>query len=419
MSKTILIIANVTNTHTHRFIREFKKRGWKVYVISIQPPNRDNLAEFGDSIIKLPTNFIYNNLIKVPFLKYSEFHNINSGVKWYEPYSIAAIFNYAYLICFVKKIVKKINPDGIFSIYLTMNGFLAALTGHTRIVSSAAGADVSEYNIASIKYWMNHSKILRFTTHNSYRVLLGFDKKTIESLFNNKKCRTDNIAWMQHWGVETDKFTPLTGDRKLKNGDCKFICSRPYRPQFDFESILLALKRIYQENHHIQFIIASGAQSTKNLEHLNKVLDKTGCLGSAFITILNHVHYQDLPKVIQKCDVYIDPINIHKFPETANWGVSGSLLEAMSCGLIPVISRRPDVDWILPQESEPFIHDDFEDGLLLAFENAIRSKDNKEVRMAMRNAVIEKADWNKNFDKIEELYSGFRLHGYQKKLNLT
>ncbi|MCI5188754.1 MAG: glycosyltransferase family 1 protein [Candidatus Electrothrix sp. AS4_5] len=403
MSKTILIIANITNTHTHRFIREFKKRGWKVHVISIQPPNRDNLVEFEDSIIKLPTNILYNFLTKIPFLKYSEFHNINSGVKWYEPYSITSVFNYVYLLCFIKRIVKKNNPAGIFSIYLTMNGFLSVLTGHKKIVSSAAGGDISDHRFTSIKYWLNHPTFLRIATHNSYKVL-GFDQNTFEPLFTRKKCRIDNIIWMQHWGVETDKFLPLIDNKKLDNEVCKFICSRPYRPQFDFESILLALKMLYQNNHHIQFIIASGAQSTENLEYLNKVLNETGCSGAEFITILNHIDYRELPNVIQKCDVYIDPINIHKFPETANWGVSGSLLEAMSCGLIPIISRRSGVDWILPPESNPFIYDNVEDGLLFALENAVASKKNKKIRMAMRHAVIEKANWNKNLDIIEDFY---------------
>jgi len=403
MNRTILIIANATNTHTHRFIREFKQRGWKVYILSIQPPNKNNIMEFGDSLIHLPTNRIYSLLIKIPFFKYSEFHNISSGVKWYEPYSISAIFNYVYLLCSIKKIVKKINPNGIFSIYLTMNGFLAALSGHNKIVSSAAGADVSIHNIFSLKYWVNHPAILRFAMKNSYKVL-GFDRNSFEPLFVKKKCGLENIEWVEHWGVETDKFTPSTIRLSLENRCCKFVCSRPYRPQFDFESILIAVKKIYKENKNIQFIIASGAQSDKNVEPLMKTLHKTGCSNIDFIKILNHIDYKDLPKLLRQCDVYIDPININKYPETVGWGVSGSLLEAMSCGLIPVISRRPGIDWILPPEAEPFVYDNFQNGLVMALSNAIILKNDSAVRMAMRNAVLEKANWDIKLDSIEKLY---------------
>jgi len=402
MNNTLLIIANVTNIHTHRFIREFRLRGWSVRVLSPQPPNRINRREFGDAIIRLPANAIYRCLVKLPQLRYSEFHNINSGVKWYEPYSITTLFNYAYLILSIRRIVKRINPRGIFSIYLTMNGFLAALSGHERIVCSAAGADVSIHEKRSISYWINHPAILRIAMKKAGMVL-GFDRDTFEPLFKKKGCGTDNIKWMPHWGVETNRFTPRSD---FKNPNCTFICSRPYRMQFDFESILLALKRIYQEGNDIQFIIASGAQSEKNLKPLVQSLHKTGCVGMGFIRILGHIDYEKLPALQRQCDVYIDPINIRKSPETKGWGVSGSLLEAMSCGLIPVISRRPGFDWILPNEAISFVYNDFENGLYHALKKAMQSRNDLALRMSMRNAVIQKANWKKNLGTINDFLTG-------------
>jgi glycosyltransferase involved in cell wall biosynthesis len=284
-----------------------------------------------------------------------------------------------------------------------MNGFLGALTGHNKIVSSAAGADVSIHNIFSFKYWVNHPAILRFATKKSYKVL-GFDRNTFEPLFLKKNCDLENIEWVEHWGVETNKFTPSTTRFSSENRCCKFVCSRPYRPQFDFESILIALKKIYNENKNIQFIIASGAQSDKNVEPLMKTLHKTGCSDVAFIKILNHIDYKDLPELLRQCDVYIDPININKYPETVGWGVSGSLLEAMSCGLIPVISHRPGIDWILPPEAEPFVYENFQNGLVKALSNAMTSKNDPAFRMAMRKAILEKANWDVKLDRIEKLY---------------
>jgi len=403
MNKKLLIIANVTNTHTHRFVREFKKRKWRVYILSIQPPNKRNIEEFGEYVIQLPTYWIYRILIHIPFLKYSEFHNINSGVSLHEPYSISSIFNYLYLLLFIKKIVKRIDPTAIFSIYLTMNGFLAALSGHKRIISSAAGADVAEHKPYSLYYWVNHPAILRMATRRAYKVL-GFDRESFEPVFKKKKCGVENILWMEHWGVETDAFAPPKKRTPSNGRTCRFVCSRPYRPQFDFESILLALKNIHEENKNIKFIIASGAQSEKNLDHLMKVFRKTGCTALGFTSVLGHIDYGDLPELLRHCDVYIDPINVHKYPETEGWGVSGSLLEAMSCELIPVISRRPSTDWILPSEARPFIYEDFETGLVTALKNALNSRTDEHIRTAMREAVLKKANWHKNLDGIERLF---------------
>ena len=192
MSKKLLIIANVTNTHTHRFIREFKDRKWEIFVLSIQPPNKKNIEELGKTIIHLPTYAVYRWLIRIPFFRYSELHNINSGVSWHEPYSVSALFSYLYLMLSVKRIVRKINPTAIFTIYLTMNGFLAALSGHKRIISSAAGADVSEHKRSSLNYWINYPAILSFAMKRSYKVL-GFDRQSFESTFRKKKCAVQNV----------------------------------------------------------------------------------------------------------------------------------------------------------------------------------------------------------------------------------
>ena len=405
MNKRVLIIANITNTHTHRFIKEFGKRGWEIVILTLQPPNRQNISDFGNSIYLLPTYKVYQWLLKIPFLRYSEYHNINCGVRWYEPYTISALLGYFYLLIFSKKIINSIDPTSIFTIYLTMNGFFAALSGHKNIISSAAGADVSTVKKISIHYWVNHPGFLRFATRKAYKVL-GFDKSTFEPLFAQKKCRTDNILWINHWGVNTSQFSPNSFKENKSEGDktCRFLCSRPYRPKFDFESILTALKKIWQTNRNIEFVIATGAQSTNNLEHLKETLRRVGCQGLSFIKILNHIPYEELQDTIKKCDVYIDPININKYPETKGWGVSGSLLEAMSCGLIPVISNRPGVEWILPEVAKPFIYDDFENGLLVALSNAIANKGNLTVRSAMRNSVIQKANWQQNLNIIEELF---------------
>jgi hypothetical protein len=76
----------------------------------------------------------------------------------------------------------------------------------------------------------------------------------------------------------------------------------------------------------------------------------------------------------------------------------------MSCGLIPVISRRPGIDWILPTAAEPFIYEDFQNGLATALKNAVKSKNDKDVRMAMRNAILEKANWRSKLDTIENFF---------------
>jgi glycosyl transferase family 4/glycosyl transferase family 1 len=399
--KKLLIIANITNVHTHKFVDEFKRRDWDIRVLSIQPPNIENIKKYKELIIFLPTYKIYQLLIKLPFLKYSQYHNINTGVKLYEPYSIASLFTYLYLLVRIKKIVKKYQPDAIFTIYLTMNGFLAALTKNKNIISSAAGVDVSIHKVFSLKYWLNHAIFFKFAVNKAKRVI-AFDAKTFAPIFKLKKCNTNHVLWLDHWGVDTDKFMPRSKDTIINNSVCRFICSRPYRNEFDLESILLSLKKLHEKNKNIEFVIATGSRSDRNRLELEKVLSKTNCLDAEFITILDHIDYSDLPLVINKCDVYMDPINVEKCPESATWGVSGSLLEAMSCGLIPVIRQRPSIDWILPAEIQHLHYSSDIESQYMAIEEAYKLRTNFKLRMKIRSAIIEKANWNKNISFIED-----------------
>ncbi|MFT7457449.1 MAG: glycosyltransferase involved in cell wall biosynthesis [Planctomycetota bacterium] len=402
--RKLLIIANVTNVHTHKFIEEFKNRNWDLKIISIQPPNIENVEKFKTLIISLPTYKIYRMLIKLPFFKYSEYHNINSGVKLYEPYSITAMFTYLYLLIFIKRYVKEFGPDGIFTIYLTMNGFLAALSGNKNIISSAAGIDVSIHKKLSVKYWLNHPSVLRYAVNRAHKII-SFDRKTFEPIFIKKKCGLSNAMWLNHWGINTENFKPRGKDLVENEGICRFICSRPYRSEFDFERILLALKKFHDINANIEFIIATGARSNSNKRGLEKVLSKVNCLGASFITILDHIDYGELPSLISSCDIYIDPINVEKYPQTAAWGVSGSLLEAMSCGLIPVISQRPSIDWILPEEAQPFRYEGDYESLYVAIVNAYNSRTDYALRMKMRKVILEKANWDKNISLIEKEFN--------------
>lgn len=168
--KSVIVLANITNIHSHRFIRHFTANGWRVRIISIQPPNAENRQEFGASIVNLPTYSIYNLLVKLPFFRYSQYHNINSGVRWFEPYSIAALFTYIFLLFSIRHIVKQQNVQALFSIYLSMHGFLGALSGHRNLVACTTGSDVARYKWHTLKYWANHSAILRYTVNRCAKV---------------------------------------------------------------------------------------------------------------------------------------------------------------------------------------------------------------------------------------------------------
>ena len=400
--KSVIVLGNITSIHSRRFIRHFTANGWRVRIISIQPPNAANRQEFGASIVNLPTYSIYNLLVKLPFFRYSQYHNSNSGVRWFEPYYIAALFTYIHLLFSIKHIVKQQNVQALFSLYLTMHGFLGALSGHRNLIAATIGGEVARYKWHTLKYWANHPAILRYTLNRSAKVIAG-NQLCDEPILKERGCRTDNVVWLNHWGVEADKFAIDETSINNRSRKCRFICSRPFRADFDMENILRAFKILYNKRRDVELILATGARSEADLTLLYEQMEKTGCRELQCIEILTHMPYDDLPPLLSGCDVYIDPINIKKSPHTASWGVSGSLLEGMASGLIPVISRRPSIDWIMPDESYPFIFDDFTKDLPLALERAYFARHDMNLRAMLRESIVRKANWHKNLAKIEAM----------------
>ena len=95
-----------------------------------------------------------------------------------------------------------------------------------------------------------------------------------------------------------------------------------------------------------------------------------------------------------------------KFPETKNNGPSGALLESMSCGLIPVISNRPGVEFYLKNICDLTIYNNFDEGFIEKVKEAIRSINNDVLKRNLRDVVEKKASWTSTNDLILKLLNG-------------
>lgn len=178
------------------------------------------------------------------------------------------------------------------------------------------------------------------------------------------------------------------------------LCHRPPRPNLDFENIIKAVAQIVRKHKDFVFAVFTGGNDVTELKKLVHELKV-----ESHVLFIGAIPYDGLHTYVAQGDIFIDPANIKKVPRIKFSGISGSILEAMSCGLIPVVSNRPSINWILPPEAKPFIFEDFETDLAEAIERAIKEKDNQEIKHVMRNAVVEKANWERNIPRIEKMLS--------------
>lgn len=242
--------------------------------------------------------------------------------------------NYKYLLKLLKirKIFRSINPDIINAHYTTSYGFIAALLKkkQTKFILSVHGTDVM---VTPIKGFLL-KLITKFTLNKSdhiFSVAQHMTEKIIEYLNGNK----ENITTIQY-GVDIDQISKFTSpNRKID-----FITTRNLIPNSNHEIILKAFKKYINHINHfaILYIVGNGPLKSKMMNFVKENnLTKN-------IIFTGRISQIKLFKLLGKSKFYISM--------TSSDGASLSLLEAMVCKNIPIVSDiNANREWIKEDEN--------------------------------------------------------------------
>jgi hypothetical protein len=399
----ILIISQTESIHTSLFADGFIRKGHKIKMLSTTI-NSEKYNYQGVKFVKY--NTIFNKISYFFFKKYLMNYKLYSK-SLFNPYIIIKLINHFYLIILINKVLKKETYDCVFSMNLSTNGLLASRIRNSKIKSCfTLGADLANHNKYSLKYFFNLEIIKNYAV-KKLNYIFSADKETImnssiKDVFNKYE---NKFIIFNHFGIKVDKFNPNLRSNskkidlfKINKNHILAICFRPPRRDFNFEEILKSIKIILGKYPNFYFAIGTGGV---NVDYLKIIIDELNISNN--ILLFDNISYADLPYYIAQGDIYIDPIDSNKSKKYSLAGVSGSLLESMSCALIPVVSNRLSIKWIIPDEAKKFIFGDFKFDLLEKLELAIKERNNQKIKNACRNAVVKKANWDKNINLILEL----------------
>jgi len=204
-------------------------------------------------------------------------------------------------------------------------------------------------------------------------VLEHADKVLAVSEFNKKeilKYRISNNVELVYNGLDCDKFKPASGERGDIVITVVYSISEDTTKIKGLETFIKAAKYLPT----IKFIVVG--------EHLNGSIEHLKAMASPNIEFPGFISNEEIMKLYQKAKVYC------QLSYRESFGMS--LLEAMSCGCIPVISNRGALPEVV--DNLGFIVDYGDvDGTIKAISNALNSED-------MRGAVRERA---KTFSIVE------------------
>lgn len=301
------------------------------------------------------------------------------------PARLPPFIRYASAVPALSRIVGRFAPDLLNAHFLPNYGFMAAVLGREPWVLSTWGSDIMLLPQKSPFHMWRTRFVLKRATAVTSDALVMTNK--LESLGV-----AGNRILTVPFGVDRRAFHP--GKRSPGPGGPRILSNRKLEPVYDVATVIRA------------FLLAApslaGATLTVAGEGtLRTELEREGARGEARerICFLGAVEYMRMPELLRAHDLYVSA----SLSDTT----SVSLLEAMACGLFPVVSDIPaNREWIKPGENgllfPPGDPPSLADAITRAWEDSdLRGR----AREANLSLIADKADWWKNMERVSELFA--------------
>jgi glycosyltransferase involved in cell wall biosynthesis len=195
------------------------------------------------------------------------------------------------------------------------------------------------------------------------------------------------------WGIDLDHFSIKNLDLK-KDRTLSVLSTRSFEPIYGVEVIARAFALAARQRPELRLTLLGGGSLWADVR---KILLVGGVYEK--VQFPGIVAYPDLPKYHQGADIYVCASHSD--------GTSISLLEAFASGTPAIVSDIPgNREWVTPGENGWL----FRDGDAQALSNAVvcavdeRMHLPKMGRRARQLAEV-RADWEKNFPKLEQAYA--------------
>jgi len=380
----ICFLANARSIHTQRWATYFANRGHEISIISRDP------AQLAYATVYAPTR---------------------PGWLIRRKTMISAIVAQVMNAIHVRSLVRRIAPDILEAFTFQSYGVLAVLSGFHPMAACHLGDD-------GISYWSEVSLTVRFLVKLILKkadLLHTFDQagrdRLIELGGNPYKIS------INPWGVHTSFFTPtarseeLCGELGCGSGPV-VTCIRHLEPQYDVQTYIRSMPLIEKEIPGVRFVLIGDGTEAVRLQKL------ASDLGVRQFQHLGYIQYENLPKYLASCDVYVDPVNKLWLKKSRTWfgrkinlsmaglGYTQTLLAAMSCQVAPVVTERPGIREIISEGYEKYLFSPGDEADLAR--KVVQLLDDEIERknyvVYCRKKIQEVAEWEVNALRMEEEY---------------
>ena len=347
----ICFMAHAASEHTQRFVSYFVERGHTCDLISFTPGRVP-----GAAVHCLPS-----------FRRVSP-----EGGNWQHLLQLPR----------VARLLRAIQPDLVNAHFATSYGLLAGLAhrGRAPIILRAGGSDVLTLPYRHLGYYL----AARYALRRAASVICpaGHMAEHVRGWVGD-----DRPILVCQYGIDTDVFHP---PRRRRATPAACLCNRAWVANSNIDTIFSAMGRLKQIGSDARLTLLGGGPLAGEVDrHIHSLClsDRVLCVG--------RVSHAAMPGHLHRHSIWISV--------TSSDGLPMSLIEAMACGLFPVVSDIPAYREHIKDGVNGFLVEPHDDAVLA--ERILAAIVDRKLRRraaAMNWAMVQdRLDFRQNMRRIE------------------
>ena len=286
----ICFLAHAGSIHTRYWVRYFHDKGHQVSIVTLTPGS----SELGVDLYDLSTAR----------------NASHERANWHYLIQLPRLW----------KIVRDIRPDILNAHFLSSYGFLAALVcpHDCPLVTNLHGSDILVFPRRS----KLHHLVTRFALKRADLIISVASHVT--RMVSTYHIDNGPVVTMQY-GVDTGRFFPPP---MLKNSRPICLSNRALVLVSNIETILSAARKLQEVSSPLKIVIGGDGEQSDALKQRAAQLqiDKV-------VSFIGHIDHDNMPEALRSAAIYVSM--------SLSDGLSLSLMEAMACGVFPVVSDIP------------------------------------------------------------------------------
>ena len=292
--------------------------------------------------------------------------------------------------------VRRFNPDLVHVQYLRGLAWGMPLVRGIPCVATPWGSDVLEEQ-GAFREWYSRSL--------TRAVLQRADVVTVHSTFLESRLRPlmppGKTLTRIGWGVDLKRFRPgvdvLPVRKQWEIGDNRRVIFSPRltQPFYRHEQVIRALPAVREQIPDALLVVAGHSADSGYVASLRRLAFDLGVVDHVRFT--GPLVYSDMPRWMNLAEVVV--------MVPASDGMPSTLLEAMACGSIPVLSKLPQYAEFIEHGKNGFLVDTEGGGLAEALVAALADRAARDEMARLNRArVAEVADQDREMERMEGQY---------------